>query len=82
MKVPNRFHTLRILPISNEIVAEMVAIMEYVWEQIDNNNILKGNHVTKQTVQTALRVFTCKDLDLKSKHYHLNRKRVNIIRNL
>ena len=60
----------------------MVVIMEYAWEQIDNNNTLKENHVTKQRVQTALRAFTYKDLDVKSKDYLLNRKRVNIIQNL
>ena len=49
----------------------MVAIMEEVWEQIDNNKILKENHVTKQRIQTALRAFTYKDLDLKSKDYIL-----------
>ena len=38
--------------------------------------------MTKQRVQTALRAFTYKYLDLKSKDYHLNRKRVNIIQNL
>ena len=82
MKVPNRFHTPQILPIPTDMVAEMVAIMKYIWEQIENNNILIENHMTKQRVQTALRAFTYKYLDLKSKDYHLNRKRVNIIQNL
>ena len=27
--------------------SEMVATMEYVWEQIDNKNILKQNHISK-----------------------------------
>ena len=31
--------------------------MEYVWEQIENNKILKENHMTKQRVQTALSPF-------------------------
>ena len=35
----------------------MVGTMEYVWEQIENNKILKENHMTKQSVQTALRPF-------------------------
>ena len=38
--------------------SEMVATMEYVWEQIDNKNILKQNHMSKQRVQTALRPST------------------------
>ena len=29
----------------------MVATMEYIWEQINNNNILKDNHMTKERVQ-------------------------------
>ena len=62
--------------------SEMVATMEYVWEQIDNNIILKENHMTKQRVQTALRPFTYNYLDLESKDYHLERKRMNVIQNL
>ena len=53
--------------------------MEYVCEQIDNNNILKENDMTKQTVQTAPRAFTYSYLDLESTDYHLDRKRMNII---
>ena len=49
---------LRILPISSEMAAEMVAIVKYVWEQIDNNSTLKDNHMTKQRGQTALCAFT------------------------
>ena len=82
MKVPNRFHTLRILPIPSEMVAEMVAIMEYVWEQIENSTILKEIHMTRQRVQTALRAFTYNYLDLESKDYHLDRKRVITTQNL
>ena len=47
--------------------SEMVATMEYVWEEIDKNNILKENHSTKQRVQTALRAFTYNYLDLETK---------------
>ena len=36
----------------------MVATVEYFWEQIENNNIPKDNHMTRQRVQTALRAFT------------------------
>ena len=62
--------------------SEMVATMEYVWEQIDNNNILKENHMTKQRVKTALSAFTYNYLDLEPKDYHLDRKRMNVIQNL
>ena len=82
MKVHKRFHTLGTLPIPSEIVAEMVAIMEYIWEQIDNSNILKEIHMTGQRVQTALRAFTYNYLDLESKDYHLDRKRVITTQNL
>ena len=56
--------------------------MKYVWEQTDNNNILKENHKTKQRVQRALCAFTYSCLDLESKDYHLYRKGMNIIQNL
>ena len=61
--------------------SEMVATMEHVCVEIDNNNILKENHTTKQRVQTALRAFTYNYLDLETKDYHLDRKRMNIIQN-
>ena len=61
--------------------SEMVATMEYVWVEIDNNNILKENHTTKERVQTVLRAFTYNYLDLETKDYHLDRKRMNIIQN-
>ena len=38
--------------------SEMVATMEHIWEKTDNNNVLKGNHLTRQRVQTAVRAFT------------------------
>ena len=60
----------------------MVATMQYVWVELDNNNILKENHTTKQRVQTAQRAFTYNYLDLETKDYHLDRKRMNIIQNL
>ena len=62
--------------------SEMVATMEYVWVEIDNNNILKENHTTKERVQTVLRAFKYNYLDLETKDYHLDRKRMNIIQNL
>ena len=62
--------------------SEMLAIMEYVWEQIDNNNILKENYMIKQIVRRALLAFTYNFLDSESKDYHLNRKRMNILQNL
>ena len=52
--------------------SEMVAAMEYVWEQTDNNNILKENRKSEQRVQTALRAFTGNYLDLESKDYRLD----------
>ena len=57
----------------------MVATMKYVWEQVDNNNILKKNNMTKQRIQTTPRAFTYNYLDSESKDYHLDKKRMNII---
>ena len=62
--------------------SEMLAIMEYVWEQIDSNNILKKNYMTKQRVRRALLALAYNYLDSESKDYHLNRKRMNILQNL
>ena len=31
--------------------SEMVSTMEYIWEKIDNNDILKDNHMTKEYKQ-------------------------------
>ena len=60
----------------------MVGTLKHVWEQIENNNILKENHMTKQRVQTVPRAFTYNYLNLESTNYHLDRKRMNIIQNL
>ena len=49
--------------------------------EIDNYNILKENHTTKQRVQAVLRGFTYNYLDLETKDYHLDRKRMNITQN-
>ena len=62
--------------------SEMVGTLKHVWEQIENNNILKENHMTKQRVQTVPRAFTYNYLNLESTNYHLDRKRMNIIQNL
>ena len=53
----------------------MVATMEYLWEQIENSNILKENDMSKQRVQTTLRAFKYNYSDLESNDYHLDRKR-------
>ena len=57
----------------------MVATTEYIWKQIDNNNILKENHMAKQTVKTAQCAFTYNYLNLESEDFHLDRKRMNVI---
>ena len=61
--------------------SEMVATVEYFWEQIENNNIPKDNHMTKQRVQTALRAFIKNYLNFESLDYYLERKWMNIIQN-
>ena len=52
----------------------MVGTMEYAWEQIENNKILKENHMTKQSVQTALRPFRKRH---KKKEYYTKPQKEN-----
>ena len=45
---------------------EMIAIVENVWEQIQNHGILKNDHISKVRAKTALKSFAynCPGLDL------------------
>ena len=43
---------------------EMIAIIENVWEQIQNHGILKNDHISKVRAKTALKSFTCNYIDL------------------
>ena len=56
--------------------SEMVATVEYVWEQIDNNNILQENHMIKKEYKHSYSVqFTVKDsLDAANKIQEIPKK--------
>ena len=56
--------------------------MEDVWNQISRQDILKGNHISKSRVQTALRAFTYNYLDIELQDYQLDQKKIRVIRNL
>ena len=43
---------------------EMIAIVENIWEQIQNQGILKNDHISKVTANTALKCFAYNYLDL------------------
>ena len=61
---------------------EMIAIAENVWEQIEKHNILKDNHISKVTAQTALKSITCNCLDLDIKQYISDNKMIKVLRNI
>ena len=42
----------------------MIAIVENIWEQIQNQGILKNDHISKVTANTALKCFAYNYLDL------------------
>ena len=61
---------------------EMIAIAEDVREQIEKHNILKDNHISTVTAQTALKSFTYSCLDLDIKQYISGNKMVKVLRNI
>ena len=61
---------------------EIIAVMEVVWNQISRQDILKDNHISKSRVQTALRAFTYNYLEIESRDYELDQKKIRVIRNL
>ena len=42
---------------------EMIAIVENIWEQIQNHNILKNDHISKVRAKTPLKCFVYNYLD-------------------
>ena len=44
----------------------MIAIVENVWEQIQNQGIFKNDHISKVRATAALKSFTYLDLDVKT----------------
>ena len=61
---------------------EMIAVMEDVWNQISRQDILKDSHISKSRVQTALRAFAYNYLDIESRDYQLDQKKIRVICNL
>ena len=61
---------------------EMVAVMEDAWNQISRQDILKDNHISKRRVQTTLRAFIYNYLDIESRDYLLDQKKIRVICNL
>ena len=63
---------------------DMITIAKNVWEQIQQHNILKDNHISKVRAQTALKSFhiisNCLDLDIKQ--YISDNKMVKVLRNI
>ena len=62
--------------------SDMIAIAENVWEQIENHNILKDNHISKVRAQTALKSFTYNCFDLDIKHYISDNKMIKVLQNI
>ena len=61
---------------------EMIAIVENVWEQIENHNILKDDYISKVRAQTALKSFTYNCLDLDIKQCFLDNKMRKVLQNI
>ena len=71
-------HGLLLRPKENE----MIAVMENVWNKISRQDILKDNHISKSRVQAALGAFTYNYLDIESRDYQLDQKKIRVLRNL
>ena len=61
---------------------EMIAIVENVWEQIQNHGILKNDHISKVRAKTALKSFTYNYLDFDVKQFISDSKSIKTLRKL
>ena len=70
-------HGLLIRPKENE----MIAVMEYIYDQIVCQDLLKKDNISKHRVQTALKSFTYFYLDIDLKHYSVGSSIFRIFQN-
>ena len=62
--------------------SEMIIIMEDIYDQILQHNILKDDHIFKHRAQTALKAFTYNYLDLDIKGFFNDKKKIKTLQNL
>ena len=62
--------------------SEMIVIMEDIYDQILQHNILKDDHIFKHRAQTALKAFTYNYLDLDIKGFFNDKKKIKTLQNL
>ena len=62
--------------------SEMIVIMEDIYDQILQHNILKDDHIFKHSEQTALKAFTYNYLDLDIKGLFNDKKKIKTLQNL
>ena len=60
----------------------MIAIAENVWEQIQNQGVLKNDHVSKVRAIAALKSFTYNYVDLDVKQLISGRKNIKTLRKI
>ena len=61
---------------------EMIAIIENVWEQIQNHGILKNDHISKVRAKTALKSFGYNYINLEVTQFISDKKSIKTLRKL
>ena len=62
--------------------AEMLTVMENLWDQISQKSLEKDPKISSSRIKSALRSFTYNYLDIDDKRYGLDKKRITVIRRL
>ena len=61
---------------------EMIVVIEYLWDQIERQNALKGKFFSKHRAQTALKAFTYNYLDVDNKQIKMDKKRIQLLKEM
>ena len=61
---------------------DMMAESELIWEQIERNNLCKDGHSSIQRAKNILRGMTFNNINYDNRQFHLDNKRIKVIKEL
>ena len=72
---------LRYSVATRPVESEMIVILEAIWDQIKNANVIKSD-LSEQRIKTALRAFTLNYIDVDEKQFGIDGKRLKVLKEL
>ena len=60
----------------------MIVVIEDLWDQIERQNALKGKFFSKHRAQTVLKAFTYNYLDVDNKQIKMDKKRIQLLKEM